>query len=86
MENPDQLRADTLRDIGAAVSPFNAWQFLQGLETLPLRVKQHNENAVKVAKFLAKHRQVDAVIFPGLQIGKLKKRADKYLKGGYGAL
>jgi O-acetylhomoserine (thiol)-lyase len=81
-----RARVKLLRDIGAAVSPFNAWQFLQGLETLALRVKQHNENAVKVAKFLAKHRLVESVIFPGQQSGKLKKRADKYLKGGYGAL
>src|SRR4051812_5056324 len=81
-----RARVKLLRDIGAAVAPFNAWQFLQGLETLPLRVKQHNENAIKVAKYLAKHRLVDEVIFPGLQTGKLKKRADKYLKGGYGAL
>jgi O-acetylhomoserine (thiol)-lyase len=81
-----RARVKLLRDIGAALSPFNAWQFVQGLETLPLRVKQHNENANKVAKFLAKHRQVENVIFPGLQTGKLKKRADKYLKGGYGAL
>jgi O-acetylhomoserine (thiol)-lyase len=81
-----RARVKLLRDIGAALSPFNAWQFVQGLETLPLRVKQHNENAIKVAKFLSKHRQVDNVIFPGLQTGKLKKRADKYLQGGYGAL
>ncbi len=76
-----RARVKLLRDIGAAISPFNAWQFLQGLETLPLRVKQHNENAVKVAKFLARHRLVDEVIFPGLQTGKLKKRGRQVPEG-----
>lgn len=81
-----RIRVKLLRDIGAAISPFNAWQFIQGLETLPLRVRQHNENAAKVAGFLSKHDQIENVIFPGLQKGELKARADKYLKGGYGAL
>ncbi|MFT3987909.1 O-acetylhomoserine aminocarboxypropyltransferase/cysteine synthase family protein [Aestuariivirga sp.] len=81
-----RIRVKLLRDLGAAISPFNAWNFIQGLETLPLRVRQQNENAVKVADYLAKNRQIDNVIFPGLQKGKLKERADKYLKGGYGAL
>lgn len=81
-----RIRVKLLRDLGAAISPFNAWQFIQGLETLPLRSRQHNENAVKVASFLAGHKSVSHVIFPGLQKGKLKERADKYLKGGYGAL
>jgi O-acetylhomoserine (thiol)-lyase len=81
-----RIRVKLLRDLGAAISPFNAWQFIQGLETLPLRSRQHNENAEKVASFLAGHKAVESVIFPGLQKGKLKERADKYLKGGYGAL
>jgi O-acetylhomoserine (thiol)-lyase len=81
-----RIRVKLLRDLGAAISPFNAWQFIQGLETLPLRSRQHNENAVKVANFLAGHKSVEQVIFPGLQKGKLKEKADKYLKGGYGAL
>jgi len=81
-----RIRVKLLRDLGAAISPFNAWQFIQGLETLPLRSRQHNENAVKVASFLAGHKTVAHVIFPGLQKGNLKERADKYLKGGYGAL
>ena len=81
-----RIRVKLLRDLGAAISPFNAWQFIQGLETLPLRSRQHNENAEKVALFLAKQPSVESVIFPGLQSGKLKQRADKYLKGGYGAL
>ncbi len=81
-----RIRVKLLRDIGAAISPFNAWQFIQGLETLPLRVRQQNENAVKVANFLNKHKQVKQVIFPSLQGGKQKARAKKYLKGGFGAL
>lgn len=81
-----RIRVKLLRDLGAAISPFNAWQFIQGLETLPLRARQQNENAIKIASFLNKHRQVKHVIFPGLQSGKQKARAKKYLKGGYGAL
>jgi len=75
-----------LRDLGAAIAPQNAFQFIQGLETLPLRLRQHNENAIKVADFLAKHPAVSHVIFPGLQQGENRRRADAYLKGGYGAL
>lgn len=81
-----RVRVKLLRDIGAAASPFNVWQFIQGLETLPLRVRQHNENAIKVADFLSKRADITQVIFPGLQTGKLRQRADQYLKGGYGAL
>lgn len=81
-----RIRVKLLRDIGAAISPFNAWQFIQGLETLPLRARQQNENAMKVADFLYRHKQVKEVIFPGLQSGKQKARAKKYLKGGFGAL
>ncbi len=81
-----RIRVKLLRDLGAAISPFNAWQLIQGLETLPLRSRQHNENAAKVAKFLSKQKLISSVIFPGLQSGKLRKRADKYLKGGYGGL
>jgi O-acetylhomoserine (thiol)-lyase len=81
-----RIRVKLLRDIGASTTPFNAWQFLQGLETLPLRIRQHNENAIKVAAFLDRHRQVEHVIFPGLQAGRLKRRAQTYLRGGYGAL
>ena len=75
-----------LRDLGAAIAPQNAFQFIQGLETLPLRLRQHNENAIKVANFLAKHPSVSNVIFPGLQSGENRRRADAYLKGGYGGL
>jgi O-acetylhomoserine (thiol)-lyase len=74
------------RDIGAAVSPFNAFQFIQGLETLPLRIRQHNSSAQRVAEFLSGHAKVSRVIYPGLQTGEARRRADAYLKGGYGAL
>ncbi|AWK89156.1 O-acetylhomoserine aminocarboxypropyltransferase/cysteine synthase family protein [Azospirillum thermophilum] len=81
-----RARVTLLRDIGAAISPFNAFQLLQGLETLPLRIRQHNENAIKVANYLKDHPKVESVIFPGLSGGEARRRADAYLKGGYGAL
>ncbi|MDG4673043.1 PLP-dependent transferase [Shinella sp. 838] len=82
-----RARAVLLRDLGAAISPQNAFQFIQGLETLPLRLRQHNENAVKVADFLKGHAKVDRVIFPKFQEGAAKARADKYFKQGhFGAL
>ena len=65
-----------LRDLGAAISPQNAFQFIQGLETLPLRLRQHNENAVKVAEFLKGHAKVERVIFPKFQEGAARARAD----------
>ena len=81
-----RARVKLLRDFGAGISPFNAFQLLQGLETLPLRLRQHNENALKVVDFLASHPDVSRVIFPGLQEGESRRRADAVLKGGYGAL
>jgi O-acetylhomoserine (thiol)-lyase len=75
-----------LRDTGAAMSPFNAFQFIQGLETLPLRIKRHCENTQAVADFLARHRAVTKVIHPAYQEGEARRRADAYLKGGYGGL
>ena len=81
-----RARVKLLRDIGAAVAPFNAFLFLQGLETLPLRLRQHNENAIKVADFLSGHPDVSTVIFPGLQDGEARRRADAVLQGGYGGL
>ncbi|WP_020180524.1 PLP-dependent transferase [Methylopila sp. M107] len=82
------LRARTrlLRDLGAAIAPQNAFLFIQGLETLPLRIRQHVENAAKVADFLSGRDEVASVIFPGLQTGEPRRRADAYLSGGYGAL
>jgi len=81
-----RARVKLLRDIGASLSPFNAFLLLQGLETLPLRLRQHNENAIAVANFLKDRKDVSHVIFPGLQTGESRRRADAYLKGGYGAL
>jgi O-acetylhomoserine (thiol)-lyase len=74
------------RDIGAATSPFNAFQTLQGLETLPLRIRAHCDNAAKVADFLTKHPKVDSVIYPGLMSGENRRRADAALHRGYGGL
>ncbi len=81
-----RARVKLLRDIGASLSPFNAFLLLQGLETLPLRLRQHNENAIAVANFLKDRKDVSHVIFPGLQTGESRRRADAYLNGGYGAL
>ncbi|OIQ93121.1 methionine gamma-lyase [mine drainage metagenome] len=79
-------RVTLLRDIGAAPSPFNSFQILQGLETLPLRMREHNRNALAVAEFLAKHPKITKVIHPSQQSGEPRRRADAVLKGGYGAL
>lgn len=81
-----RARVVLLRDMGAPMSPFNAFQFIQGLETLPLRMRAHCENAARVADFLKGHAKVTHVIFPGLQAGEVRRRADAYLSRGYGAL
>jgi O-acetylhomoserine (thiol)-lyase len=81
-----KARVTLLRDIGAAMSPFNAFMFIQGLETIALRMCQHCANAASVAQFLSKHPKVIKTIFPGLMTGEVKRRADSYLKGGYGGL
>ncbi|MGH6990381.1 MAG: O-acetylhomoserine aminocarboxypropyltransferase/cysteine synthase family protein [Stellaceae bacterium] len=81
-----KARVTLLRDVGAAMSPFNAFLFIQGLETLPLRMREHCANTTKVADYLAHHAKVTKVIFPGMMTGEDKRRADAYLKGGYGAL
>jgi O-acetylhomoserine (thiol)-lyase len=82
-----RARAVLLRDLGAAISPQNAFQFIQGLETLPLRLRQHNENAIQVADYLKAHPIVSRVIFPKFQSGDAKARAEKYLKPDwFGAL
>jgi O-acetylhomoserine (thiol)-lyase len=75
-----------LRDLGAALSPFNAFQILQGLETLPLRIAEHSRNAQAVADFLAARPEVVKVIHPSRQHGPARERADRYLTGGYGGL
>jgi O-acetylhomoserine (thiol)-lyase len=81
-----RARVILLRDIGAAMSPFNAFQIIQGLETLALRMRQHNDNALKVAGFLEAHPKVIKVIYPALQRGEAKRRAQYYLQGGWGGL
>ena len=81
-----KARVTLLRDIGASMSPFNAFQFIQGLETLPLRIERHCANAAVVAQALAAHPKVAKTIYPGLQEGEVRRRADACLEGGYGAL
>ncbi|MEA1651012.1 PLP-dependent transferase [Nitrospirillum sp. BR 11164] len=81
-----RARVTLLRDVGAPLSPFNAFQAIQGLETLPLRMREHNRNASAVAAFLAEHPKVADVIHPSRQTGELRRRADAVLKGGHGAL
>ncbi|QTH21896.1 PLP-dependent transferase [Rhizorhabdus wittichii] len=82
------LRARTilLRDLGAALSPFNAFQILQGLETLPLRMPRHCENALAVVRFLSGRAGVTRVIHPSVQTGEERARADRVLTGGQGGL
>ena len=75
-----------LRDLGSAISPNNAFNIIQGLETLPLRIKQHNANALEVANFLKSHEQVSKVVFPKFAQGKTKENAEKYLNGNYGSM
>ncbi len=74
------------RDLGAAVSPQGCFQTIQGLETLPLRLRQHCQNAAAVAGHLSRHAKVARVIYPGLQSGEARRRADAVLTGGYGGL
>jgi O-acetylhomoserine (thiol)-lyase len=81
-----KARVTLLRDLGSAMSPFNAFQFIQGLETLPLRMRQHCQNAIAVVDYLKKHPAITKIYFPGVQTGETKRRADAYLKGGYGAM
>jgi O-acetylhomoserine (thiol)-lyase len=81
-----KMRVTLLRDLGAAASPFNSFLQIQGLETLALRMRAHSANAVAVARYLAEHPKVSRVIHPSLMTGEAKRRADAYLKGGYGGL
>ena len=81
-----KARTTLLRDLGSCMSPFNAFLFLNGLETLALRMKQHCDNAAKVADWLATRSEISEVIFPGNQSGETRARADRYLSGGYGGL
>jgi len=81
-----KARTTILRDMGAAMSPFNAFMFIQGLETLALRMKEHTSNAEKVADYLSNHEAVERVIYPSKMEGYAKERADKYLTRGNGGL
>jgi O-acetylhomoserine (thiol)-lyase len=81
-----KARVTVLRDLGPALSPFNAFLLLQGLETLPLRMARHNENALAVAQYLEKHPRVTWVNYPGLPASPERARVDKYLPKGAGAI
>jgi O-acetylhomoserine (thiol)-lyase len=81
-----KARVSLMRNLGPALSPFNAFLFLQGLETLHLRYPKHCENALKVARYLETHPAVSWVNYPGLQTSPEKSRADKYLPNGPGAI
>jgi O-acetylhomoserine (thiol)-lyase len=81
-----RTRTVLLRNTGAALSPFNAFLFLQGIETLPLRIERHNANAQKIAEWLSAHDAVEWVSYPGLKDDKYHEVAGRILKGGYGAL
>ncbi len=81
-----RARVVLLRDLGAALSPFNAFQILQGLETLPLRIARHSENAQAVVEFLKGQAKVVKIIHPSLQQGAARANADRYMSGGYGGL
>ncbi len=81
-----RLRVMLLRDIGAALSPFNAFLFLQGLETLHLRMRRHCDNALAVARFLESHSAVAWVSYPGLESHPFHETAKKYLNGGFGGV
>ncbi|MCL6488872.1 MAG: homocysteine synthase [Alicyclobacillus mali] len=81
-----KARVQLLRDIGASLSPFNAWLFLQGLETLHLRMARHSENALAVAQFLEQHPVVESVSYPGLASHPHHSRALRFLPKGQGAI
>lgn len=77
-----RARLSLLRDLGSVASPFDSWLFIQGLETLSLRMKEHSKNALKVAQFLESHPKVKKVSYPGLESNKNYKNAQKYFDGG----
>ena len=81
-----RMRLVPLRNLGACISPDNAWMFLQGIETLPLRMQRHCDNALKVAQFLAQHSAVDWVRYPGLESDPAYGAASKQFENGYGGM
>lgn len=81
-----RARVEGLRDFGPAISPFNSFLLLQGLETLSLRMQRHVDNTLELAKWLENHPQVESVNYPGLEGNKYHQLAKKYLKNGFGAV
>jgi O-acetylhomoserine (thiol)-lyase len=81
-----KLRVQLLRDLGPALSPFNSFLFLQGLETLPLRIQRHSSNALAVARWLAQDPRVEWVSYPGLESHPQHQNAARYLTGGFGGV
>jgi O-acetylhomoserine (thiol)-lyase len=81
-----KARVTLLRDLGSAMSPFNAFLFLQGLETLPLRIREHSRNTQAVVDWLKKQPGITRIIHPSLWTGEQKRRAETYMKGGLGGL
>ncbi|MGD2096460.1 MAG: O-acetylhomoserine aminocarboxypropyltransferase/cysteine synthase [Desulfobacterales bacterium] len=81
-----RMRLVPLRNLGACISPDNAWMFLQGLETLPLRMQRHCENAAEVARFLKAHSNVEWVRYPGLPDDPAYPVASRYLQNGFGGM
>jgi O-acetylhomoserine/O-acetylserine sulfhydrylase len=81
-----RARVEGLRDYGAALSPFNAFLLIQGLETLSLRVQRHVDNALEIAKWLEQHPQVEKVNYPGLESSPYNNIAKRYLKNGFGGV
>jgi O-acetylhomoserine (thiol)-lyase len=81
-----KARVQLLRDLGPATTPFNSWLFLQGLETLPLRLERHSQNALRIAEFLQTHSAVSWVSYPGLESNPEHALAQKYFTHGYGAI
>lgn len=81
-----RVRLALLRDLGAAPSPFNSWLYIQGIETLPLRMKQHSSNALEIAKYLETHPKVKSVNYPGLESNANHTLAKKYFSKGASGL
>ena len=81
-----RMRLVPLRNLGACISPDNAWMFLQGIETLPLRMQRHCDNAISVAQYLKKHPQVEWVRYPGLEDDPTYPVASRYLQKGFGGM
>mmetsp|Transcript_13803 Transcript_13803/g.42021 ORF Transcript_13803/g.42021 Transcript_13803/m.42021 type:complete len:195 (-) Transcript_13803:438-1022(-) len=81
-----RMRTVPLRNLGACISPDNSWMFLQGLETLPLRMEKHCSNALKVAEYLEKHPAVEWVRYPGLPTDKMYELQKKYIQGKGGSM